>query len=434
MWLVDNADLRQLAAVCAERGQYAFCLVLAPTKLKHATGAPVTRSPFSNDRKDAMTVRIVGVAETAVGKRAEISSLGLYVEAITAAADANLGLSQIEYLMTSNSRVAPYLYHAETVAEYLGIQPRLCLSAGTGGATSIALVQHARALKEKGECRNAVVAAADNLATGLGTARTVESMAGIGHPQLEAPFGVFIPALYALVAQRYISYYSIDPAAVAEVAVADRMHAALNPAAQYRTPLSVDDVLTSKLVASPLHLFECAPVSDALAAVVLAADDLAGSSGNRQATILGYGEAHPHEQLVQSGDLSRTGLRRAGAKAYQAARLGPADVNVAYVYDAFGLIHCMQLEDLGFCGRGEGAALVQLRATRPRGALPTNTNGDVLSHSHVGKPSALLLLVEAVRQLTQQCGDRQVLYAATAIVQAEGGILASHSTMLVGIR
>jgi acetyl-CoA acetyltransferase len=382
-----------------------------------------------------MTVGIVGVAETAVGKRPEVSGLGLYAEAvIAAAADANLRLSELECVMTANSRVTPYLYHAETIAEYLGIEPRLCLTVGTGGSTSIALVHQAQALIQAGACRNAIVVAADNLATGLGTDRTVESMAGIGHPQLEAPYGVFIPALYALVAQRYLSYYSIDPAAVAEVAVADRMHAARNPAAQYRTPLSVDDVLASKLISSPLHLLECSPVSDAGAAVVLGCEEVIESSGNRLVSVLGYGEAHPHEHLVQSGDLSRTGAEQSGKQAYHSAGLRPADVDVAYVYDAFGFIQCMQLEDLGFCDRGEGAAFVKSGATRPGGSLPTNTNGGVLSHSHAGKPSALLLLVEAVRQLRNQCGDRQVPGASTAIVHAEGGILASHSTMLVGAR
>jgi acetyl-CoA acetyltransferase len=382
-----------------------------------------------------MTVGIVGVAETAVGKRPEVSGLGLYAEAvIAAAADANLRLSDIDCLVTANSRVAPYLYHAETLAEYLGIEPRLCLTVGTGGSTSIALIHQAHALIQAGACRNAIVVAADNLATGLGTDRTVESMAGIGHPQLEAPYGVFIPALYALVAQRYLSYYSIDPAAVAEVPVADRMHAARNPAAQYRTPLSVDDVLASKLISSPLHLLECSPVSDAGAAVVLGCEEVIESSGSQLVSVLGYGEAHPHEHLVQSGDLSRTGAEQSGKRAYQSAGLGPRDIDVAYVYDAFGFIQCMQLEDLGFCGRGEGAAFVQSGATRPGGSLPTNTNGGVLSHSHAGKPSALLLLVEAVRQVRNQCGDRQVPGASTAIVHAEGGILASHSTMLVGAR
>jgi acetyl-CoA acetyltransferase len=382
-----------------------------------------------------MTVGIVGVAETAVGKRPEVSGLGLYAEAvIAAAADANLRLSELECVITANSRVTPYLYHAETIAEYLGIEPRLCLTVGTGGSTSIALVHQAQALIQVGACRNAIVVAADNLATGLGTDRTVESMAGIGHPQLEAPYGVFIPALYALVAQRYLSYYSIDPAAVAEVAVADRMHAARNPAAQYRTPLSVDDVLASKLISSPLHLLECSPVSDAGAAVVLGCEEVIESSGNGLVSVLGYGEAHPHEHLVQSGDLSRTGAEQSGKQAYRSAGLRPTDVDVAYVYDAFGFIQCMQLEDLGFCDRGEGAAFVKSGATRPGGSLPTNTNGGVLSHSHAGKPSALLLLVEAVRQLRNQCGDRQVPGASTAIVHAEGGILASHSTMLVGAR
>ena len=367
-----------------------------------------------------------------MGKLPGRTSLSLYAEAIELATkDAGLQLTEVDCIITGNSRVQPYLYHAEAVAEYMGIQPLRCLTAGTGGSTSLSLVQHARALVDSGQCDHVLVAVADNLATGLGTNGTVESMAGIGHPQYEAPYGVFIPGLYALVAQRYLFEFGISPIDIASVAVVDRMHAARNPAAQYRTPMSAEDVVTSKLISDPLHLYECAPISDGGCAVVVGREDRAHSLGKHVVTLEGFGESHHYEHLIHSGDLVRTGAEESGNRAYEESHLGPSEIDVAYVYDAFAFIQCMQLEDLGFCQKGEGAAFVASGATSPGGSLPTNTHGGVLSHSHAGKPSALFMLIEAVRQLRNECGDRQVPRARTAVVHAEGGILASHSTAIL---
>lgn len=377
---------------------------------------------------------IVGVGETAVGKLAGSTSLALYAEAVVSAAtDAGLAVGEIECLVTSNSRVAPYLYHAETVAEYLGIEPTMCLTAGTGGATSLSMLRHALALVRDGACANAVVAAADNLATGLGRDATVESMAAIGHPVFEAPYGVFIPALYALAARRYLSVYGVGPEAVAAAPVADRRHAALHPGAQYREPLTVDDVLASKPVADPLHLLECAPISDGGCALVVGGPAAVERCPHRPVEVLGYGESHPHEHVSQAGELVPTGAVESGRLAYRQAGLRPGDVDVVYAYDAFGFLQCVQLEDLGFCGPGEGADLVASGATSPGGRLPVNTHGGVLSHSHAGKPSALFMVAEAVHQLRGGCGPRQVPGATTALVHAEGGILASHTTLLLGV-
>jgi len=375
---------------------------------------------------------VVGVGETQVGKLPGRTSLSLYAEAIERAAeDASLRVTDIDCLITGNSRVQPYLYHSEAVAEYMGIQPSRCLTTGTGGSTTISLVRHAQALVDARQCSNVIVAVADNLATGLGTDGTVESMAGIGHPQYEAPYGVFIPGLYALVAQRYLFEFGISPLDLAEVAVSDRMHATLNPAAQYRTPISAEDVIASKLISDPLHLYECAPISDGGCAVVVGHSDRARSVGKQTVALEGFGESHRYEHLIHSGDVVNTGAAESGLQAYTEAGIGPSEIDVAYVYDAFAFIQCMQLEDLGFCKKGEGAAFVASGATRPGGSLPVNTHGGVLSHSHAGKPSALFQLVEAVRQLRDECGERQIAGVTTALVHAEGGILASHSTMIL---
>jgi acetyl-CoA acetyltransferase len=313
----------------------------------------------------------------------------------------------------------------------MGIRPRRCLSVATGGSTSVSLLLYAQSAIRAGEIDNVVIVAADNLATGLGTDAAVESFAAIGHPQYEAPYGVMIPALYALFAMRYLVELGVAPEEVAQAAVTDRYHASLNPAAQYRDPIGVDDVLGSRMVADPLHLLECAPVSDAGSAVVLGGDGRIAAAPNGSVRILGIGEAHQHEHIIEADSLVATAASISGERAFAAAGVSRADIDVAMIYDAFAFIQCMQLEDLGFCDKGEGGAFVASGATRVGGALPTNTHGGVLSHSHAGKPSGLNMVIEATRQLRGECGDRQVAGAEVALVHTEGGLLASHATAVL---
>lgn len=377
-------------------------------------------------------VSIVGIGETPVGRVPERSSAQLHVDAIDAAVrDAGLGLGDIDLLVTANSRVEPYLYHAEMIAEYLGIEPAHCLTIGTGGSSTAALLQYAAAMIVTGQAEVAVIAKADNLATGLGRDATVASMATIGHPQFEAPAGPLIPALYALIASRYLHERGVDPAHAAEAAVVDRHHAGLHPGAQYRTPLTVDDVLGSRLIADPLHMLECAPVSDAGAAVVLVSAARAADLPQRPVHVLGVGESHDFEHVSQARTLGTTGAVASGRAAFAAAGRTVEDVDVAMIYDAFAFIQPMQLEDLGFCPPGAGGEFIAAGHTRLGGSLPVNTHGGVLSHSHAGKPSALFLFTEAVQQLRGTCGDRQVPGATTALVHTEGGILASHCTAVL---
>jgi acetyl-CoA acetyltransferase len=376
-------------------------------------------------------VFITGVAETAVGKVPGKSSDDLYEDVIVgAAADAGVPLAEVDMLISGNSRVEPYLYHAEVMAERLGIRPETCLTVNTGGSTSVSLLKLAGAMLMSGGARNVIIAKADNLATGMSRDRVVESMATIGHPEFESPQGPTIPSLYALIEQRYLSVHGLDAADIAPVAVTDRYHASLNPAAQYRTPITADDVTGSRLVSDPIRLLECAPVSDGGCAVLLSRRDTAERSAGL-VEIRSVGESHRFEHVSQAATLDHTGARESGPIAFASAGLAPSDIDIAMIYDAFAFIQCMQLEDLGFCAPGEGPAFVASGATRLGGQLPVNTHGGVLSHSHAGRPSGLFLIVEAVRQLRGECGDRQADGAETALVHGEGGILASHATSIL---
>jgi acetyl-CoA acetyltransferase len=377
-------------------------------------------------------VAIVGIAETRVGKVADRSSMQLHAEAtLQAVADAGLEAADIDLLITANSRVKPYLYHAEVLAEYLGIRAPHCLTINNAGSASVGLLQYADAMITSGQSRVAVVVKADNLATGMGRDATIESMAGIGHPEFEAPSGPLIPALYALIASRYQHERGVRTEDIAAVAVVDREHAGRHPGAQFRAPLTVDDVLASRVIADPLHLLECAPISDGGAAIVVTAADRARDLAKVPVYLRGIAEHHDFEHVTQASDLGTTGAAVTGPAALRRAGLTHQDIDVAMIYDAFAFIQCMQLEDLGFCPKGEGPGFVAAGHTRLGGSLPVNTHGGVLSHSHAGKPSAIFLLTEAVHQLRGTAAGRQVERASHALVHGEGGILASHCTAVL---
>jgi acetyl-CoA acetyltransferase len=374
---------------------------------------------------------ITGIAETKVGKVPELTGTELYADAtVRAVADAGIALEDVDGLISGNARFESYLYHADMLAEYLNIHPAHALNVTTGGSTTGQMLGHAAMLVATGQCRNVVVVMADKLATGVDRSAVVESMATIGHPQFESPYGPMIPALYALFAQRYQWQYDIDPAHVAEVAVVDRYHASLGDAAQYREPLTVDDVLSSRVIADPIHLLECSPVSDAGAAIVVSASDAEGP--HRPVHLLGYGEARSFEHVSAAPVMHETVAGTSARIALEMAGVTLDDIDVAMIYDAFAFIMCMQLEDIGFCEKGAGGEFVAAGNTRLGGSLPTNTHGGVLSHSHAGRPSSLFLITEAVQQLRGTCGARQVDGAELALVHTEGGIIASHCTAILG--
>lgn len=375
---------------------------------------------------------IVGIGETPVGNVPGMTSTQLYLDAIRRATDdAGIRMNEIDGLITGNSRFESYIYHAEMIAEYIGIQPKFCLTVGTGGSTSNIAVQMAAALIQTGVCRNVVIAKADNLLSGAGRDATIESMATIGHPQFEHPYGTLIPALYALLARRYMHESGVSSEQIAHVSVVNRYHASLNPAAQYRTPITVDEVLGSRLIADPIHLLECAPISDAGAAVVMTSPERARDLRRKPVHLLGVGESHVFEHVSQAPDLARTGAVESGGQAFAMAGLGHKDIDIAMIYDAFAFLQPMQLEDLGFFKRGEAASFIAEGGSRLDGTLPVNTHGGILSHSHAGRPSGMFLLTEAVRQLRGDAGARQRQGAETALVHAEGGILASHCTAIL---
>ncbi len=376
---------------------------------------------------------IVGMADTKVGKLPHIGATELCVEAaMLALEDAGISKDQVDGLVTCHSMTEPHMYHAEAVAEYMQIFPRYCVTANAGGGTTFSVLQNAAAAIATGICKTIVISMADCLRTGLTRDQAMALQSSTGHPQFEIPYGPTVPAFYALIARAHMEQYGTTPEQMAAVAVNGRNYAAMNPRAQMRDPITIEDVLASRMIADPLHLLDCSLVSDGGAAVVLTSAEQAKDFPTDPVYLLGFGEGHGHEHISQARSLTTSAAVESGRRAFRMAGMGPGDISVAQIYDCFTPVLLIELEDLGFCSKGEAGAFVAAGETALTGSLPMNTNGGLLSYCHPGNPGSMFGLTEAVAQLRGDSGERQVSNAETALVHGQGGIMSSHATVILG--
>ncbi len=376
---------------------------------------------------------IVGAADTEVGELPGRGAVDLCVDAaLRALADAGLQKTDIDGLITCNSMTTPYMYHAEMIAEYLRIFPPYCISVGAGGGTTFSIFHHAMSAIVSGMAKTILITMADNMRTGLSKDQALAQMASAGHAQFESPYGPTIPAFYALIANAHAAEYGTQPEQFAAVAVSARAHAVNNPAAQMRAPITIDDVLNSKLIADPLRLLDCSLVSDGGAAVILTAAERAKDFPHEPVYVLGAGEGHSHEHISQAVNITTSAAREAGERAYAMAGVTAKDIDFAGIYDCFTPVVLVELEDLGFCEKGAAGAFVAQGEIGPGGSLPVNTHGGLLSHCHPGNPGSMFHLTEAVKQLRHEAEARQLPRAELALVHAQGGIMSSHCTLILG--
>jgi acetyl-CoA acetyltransferase len=205
----------------------------------------------------------------------------------------------------------------------------------------------------------------------------------------------------------------------------------MNPKARYRDPITVEDVLASPLQCSPLHLLDCCLVTDGAGAFVMTSAERAKDLAKPPVYVLGAATATDHMMISQMPDLTTTPGVVSGAAAFAMAGLGPSDVDVLMGYDSFTITALLHLEDLGFCPKGEGGAFAEGGRLGPGGQLPMNTNGGGLSYTHPGM-YGMFLVVEAVRQLRGECGQRQVPAANVAVAHGSGMVLSVMSTLVLG--
>jgi len=374
-------------------------------------------------------VAIVGVAETGLGEVHDQTELSMQaLAAREALAEAGLTLKDVDGLFTN------YCGEEGSVqlGEYLGIQPRYCDSTDIGGAAWEAFVHHAMLAVAAGRCEVALLTFASRQRTmrSRNMAPTLDTTTLTG--QFQDPYGLPMPiGHYALIADRHMHQYGTTSEQLAEIAVAARQWAQLNPKAWSRDPLTVEDVLSSKLIAEPLHKLDCCLVTDGGGAVVITTLERARDSAKPVVQVLGAGESHTHWHISQMPDLTVSAGAVSAREAFAMAGITAADVDVLEPYDSFTITVLLALEDLGFCKKGEGGAFVQSGALRPGGALPAMTSGGGLSYNHPGA-LGVLLLVEAVRQLRGECGDRQVPDAQVAVAHGVGGLLSTSATVVLG--
>jgi len=367
---------------------------------------------------------IAGVGHTAFGKLAGRDTVSLNVEAIrNALGDAGIAKDEVDglYVKAPTSRFE--MMYAQKLAEALGLQPRIGGVWDHGGASNISMISMAAMAINAGQCEVAIVALADNPATG--TRQAYEKAWGD-----DAVFGWFgTPAGYAMVAQRHMQQWGTTSDQLGAVAMACRRHGASNPNAQLRKPLSLDQYRESRLIVEPLRRDDCCLVSDGAAAVIVMSAKRAARLGNTRAVpILGFGQGQTSWDVALRPDLTTTSAAVSAKTAFAMAGLQPADIDVAQIYDCFTICALMTLEDYGFCRKGEGGRFVEGGNIELGGRLPVNTSGGLLSET--GMPG-LQLVIEGVRQMRGESVN-QVRGARRCIVSNQGGIMHTHSTLILG--
>jgi acetyl-CoA acetyltransferase len=345
--------------------------------------------------------------------------------------DCGLELRDVDGLFAASMSMGPM--GVVSLAEYLNLKPRYLDGTNIGGSSFVAHVNHAAAAIHAGLCEVALIlygstAASNQLAIGTGMGGGRDAGASF-----VSPYGLTTVGSYALVAQRHMHVYGTTSAQLAEIAVTMRRHAGLNPNAKMRKPITVDDVLGSRMISRPLHLLDCCIISDGGGAVIVTSAERARDLKKRPVLLLGCGEAVCHQE-VGAPDLLTIAAKQSGAQAFRMAGVSHDDVDLCMIYDSFTITVLATLENLGFCKPGEGGAFVSGGRIGLGGALPLNPDGGGLSSNHPGM-RGIFLVIEAAKQLRGECGERQVTDAGIALAHGTGGTLGvahSGATLVLG--
>ena len=374
---------------------------------------------------------IAGVATFGCGEATGFTEMEVLARAARAAvADAGLTMRDIDGLCTASvlSTMWPM-----PVTEYLGLNPRFINGTMVGGSSFVAHLLPAMMALQAGQCNAVLVCYGSTQRTATFGRSEIAKARRVMDPQpYETPYEPMQPlSAYALAARRHMHQYGTTRRDLAEVAVAARAWAQLNPEAFMRDPLSIDDVLKARMVSDPLSVRDSCLVTDGGGAFVLTRADRAASLPRKPVYVLGNATANWNRQISSMHDLTVTAASQSGREAFAMAGMTPKDIGVLQLYDAFTINTLLFLEDLGFCPKGEGGRFVQDGAIAPGGRLPVNTNGGGLSCVHPGM-YGIFTLIEAVRQLRGEAGDRQVPGLSTALAHGNGGTLSSQATAILG--
>jgi acetyl-CoA acetyltransferase len=370
---------------------------------------------------------IAGIGHSEFGKIPERSAWQLETEAVSiAAADAGFSPREIDGLLTDPGPVQGVLDgitpHFLRLGAALGLDPTYTGSEILGGAGSVAIVERAAMAVEAGQCDVCVCVYGDSALSSAGAY-------GYGRGD-ESAFGFFgAVGLHALAAQRHMHQYGTRREQLAEIAVAARAHAARTPHAQKRREITVDQYMNEAPVVEPLCRLDCCLVSDGAAAVIVTTEERAADLRVPGVRILGHAQAHSLSTYSSPGHFDSLPASRSGPAAFGRAGVTVDDIDIALLYDCFSIVVLLQLEDYGFCKKGEGGAFVEGGRIGPGGSLPVNTSGGLLAEAYGG---GMLHVVEAVRQLRGDVGVRQVEGARLALVSGHGLGMNTHATLVLG--
>ncbi|MCP3853684.1 MAG: thiolase [Actinomycetia bacterium] len=376
---------------------------------------------------------IAGVYEHPTRWAPEKSEFQIMAEAAKGALDdAGLSIADVDGLFAASMSMGAM--GTIELAEYLNLHPDYVDGTNIGGSSFVAHVNHAAAAIHAGLCNVALIlygstAASNSVAIGTGGRDGGRDALA----SFQNPYGVTTVGSYAMVAKLHMETYGTTPEQLAEIAVSTRRHASLNPNAKMRTPITVDDVMNSRVISDPLHLLDCCIISDGGGAIVVTSAERAADLPKQTVKLLGCSESVTHPEIGYR-DLLTIAANQSGAKAFAMAGLTPAEMDFAMIYDSFTITVLSTLENLGFCGPGEGGDFVSGGRIGLGGELPINPDGGGLSNNHPGM-RGIFLVIEAVKQLRGECGERQVEGARLACAHGTGGTLGiSHSgaTVVLG--
>jgi acetyl-CoA acetyltransferase len=337
-------------------------------------------------------------------------------------ADAGVERGQVDGLLVGYATTLGHLMPADLLAEQLGIRPRTAFGVSVGGATGLSMVVTAVQLVDAGVVDTVLVVAGEDRRSGQSTQASTRTLAQVGHRDYEVPLGVTVPGYYALLASYHLHRHRLQPVDLAPLAVQMRAHAHDHPGAHLREPITDEDVVGSRVVAEPLRLLDCCPVSDGGAAFVIRRE----ASSGRCVRVAGVGQAHLAQHLSEV-DLGNLGAGRSAREALDQAGWGVGDIDVAGIYDSFTITLAMLLEEIGISAPGRSGADAAAGRFSREGEMPLNTNGGLLSYGHCGVAGGLAHLAEVVVQLRGEAAGRQcAVDPRRGLVHADGGVMSAH--------
>ena len=342
-------------------------------------------------------------------------------------------MRDVDTILTLAPRSDSYLIHAAAFAEYLGISPPTALTLEGGGAAPAIMVDMARNMIEGGSAQTVLIVSAD-MPLSVNTRNSyINTLADSGpvHPDIERPFGPSVPSLFAMVARAYMDRFGADERDFGAVAMHDRAAAITHPNSHMRTPMDFPAYCSSHMIADPLRLLDCSPVSDGGAAVVVTSAERAGKGNGKPVRVMGAGFSMTHLHLSAAPSLTNHGAGLALDRALAFANCQRRDIDIALVYDCFSIAMLINTEDLGFATKGKAGEAFRDGEFKPDGRIPINTHGGLLSHGYPGRAAGIGNLIEAVVQLRGDAGNWANSECRMTMTHGMGGLFATHGVLLL---